>query len=228
MPSQYQTFFDDGLQRQHAEVVARRANRIVHAEYVDGPGSNPCLRWLCVVATDQPGLLSQIASVVMANSLDIESARAYCRTTERGEVEAVDFFAVRSVRGPDVPVDVQPWSIASSIEALLTGKTSIDELSRRASPTSPPGARDVAPQPSVYFASEDQDLLIVESEDRRGLLLGVTLAMIREKVTIQSSNVTTIGRIARDEFLISEFDGSCLVPERRAAITKRVLGVVGS
>lgn len=228
MPYAYRVLHDDTLAATHAQIAARRGKSSVRVESFEGPGASPALRWLCVVTDDRHGLLSLIASVILAHSLDIVSARAYCRDRPGGPPEAIDFVAVRALQPQEGSIDLDTRSIERSIEALLNGETDLEQLAHHAAPTSPPPTAKRSVESQVYFASDHEDLLIVESADRSGLLLAMTLAMLRERLTIQSSNVSTSGLVVRDEFHLTEFDGSRLSSERRRLIARRLTELLTS
>jgi UTP:GlnB (protein PII) uridylyltransferase len=223
MPFAYRAVHDPSEIRLHAAIVARRGAAPVHVERFSGPGSSAERVWLCVVTDDRPGLLSLISSVVLAHSLDIVSARVYCRERPGHANEAVDFLLVRALKGHAAqPLGLDTQSIQDSIEALLNGNTDLDALARQAAPTSPPSPLHKNPLTRVYFAANKDDVLVVESEDRRGLLLAITLTMFREGLTILGSDVNTENRLARDEFQLAEFAGEALSPNRRERIVRRL------
>jgi UTP:GlnB (protein PII) uridylyltransferase len=184
--------------------------------------SSEQIECVCVVADDRPGLMSLISSVVLAHSLDVVKARVYCRIRPGGN-EAVDFIHVRAPKATRTrPVALHVSSIRSSLNGLLTGKVDFDTMTRRAASTAPPPGDSREPELSVYFSEAGSDVLVVESTDRRGLLLSITLAVFQEGLTIIASDVTTLEGVARDEFLITELDGSALSEERRRQIVEKV------
>jgi UTP:GlnB (protein PII) uridylyltransferase len=97
-----------------------------------------------------------------------------------------------------------------------------DTMTRRAASTAPPPGNAQAPELAVYFMETGSDVLVVESTDRRGLLLSITLAVFQEGLSIIASDVTTMEGMARDEFLITELDGTKLSEDRRRQIVERV------
>lgn len=228
MPYAYRVLHDEAQTTTHAQIAARRGRSLVRVESFEGPGSSPALRWLCIVTDDRHGLLSLIASVILSHSLDIVSARAYCRDRPGAPPEAMDLFAVRALQPQEAALDLDTRSIEQSIEALLKGETDLDQLAHHAAPTSPPPLAKRNVESRVYFASDHEDRLIVESPDRSGLLLAMTLAMLRERLTIQSSNLSTSGGVVRDEFQLTEFDGSRLSSERRHTIARRLTELLTS
>jgi len=224
MPAAYRLEHDADEAQAHAEIVARRREAIAHVEAVSYRARLG--RWLCVVTDDRPGLLSLLSAAISANGLDIQNAKVYCRERPRLPDEAVDFFCVRRIREPfDLELSVQHLtSIRNSIESLLVGELDAASLERRRTL----GARPREHASSAVFFQEtaDADLLIVRTADHPGLLLRITLTLFREGLTIQRSNVATLGDLASDEFELSELDGSPLTEARKANIVRTVLSML--
>lgn len=225
MPQLYRSLWDDEQRELHARIVERSGTALVHVECFDGPPVAAFhVQWLCLVADDCPGLLSLITAAILAHSLDVVGADAYCRPGPHG-VQAIDFFAVRALKSATV-LEVDTRGIAATVEALLLGRTTLQDLARNAAPTTPPLGASRPTHPRVDFASNEMDLLVVESRDRSGLLLSITLALASERLTILSSTVKTSGGVARDQFVLAEHDGTRLTSERRRAIVQRIRGVL--
>jgi UTP:GlnB (protein PII) uridylyltransferase len=118
MPETYTRLFDEEAVRNHAGIVARRGPNRIHIEvwrrHPDG------LTVLCVVAPDQPGLLSAVVTGLAKQHLSIESAQVYTRQVSSSLDEAVDFFWVKSRPGA-APVDGETLSeVLRSISDKLT------------------------------------------------------------------------------------------------------------
>lgn len=113
MPESYRRVFDAQAIAEHAQIVQRRGDAAVHVEiWRPVPGG---LTVVCVVARDQPGLLSWVASALAEHSLSIDAAQVYTRQAGPQQWEAVDFFWVRSRQGaPQLDVSLLP-----SIERFL-------------------------------------------------------------------------------------------------------------
>lgn len=224
MPGVYRREHDTDEIRTHWELVARRAASLAHVEgmrYRVRPG-----RWICVVTDDRPGLLSLLSAAIAANGLDIQSARAYCRSRAQLPDEAVDFFCVRQ-QNHALDHELKPGqldSIRSSIESLLLGELDVASLARRGAARSQLLSEHAN---AAYFQdAPDSDLLIVRSADHPGLLLKITLTLFREGLTIRRSNVATFHDMASDEFELSELDGSPLTEARKASVVRSVLAVL--
>lgn len=208
--------------RAHAAIIHGRGDALVAVQPCPGPRESGESEWLCVVTDDRPGLLSLLSAAISAHSLDILSARVYCRTRRGRGDEAVDLFAVRGLKeqaraglGRSDFV-----SIRHAMEALLRGEIDVASLEKRAVQTSRPSG---APPVAVYFDdSSNTDLMIVEAGDRPGLLLAISLTIFRERLTIVRSHVTTFAATARDEFELAEIDGSRLSLPRRNGIAEKI------
>ncbi len=220
MPEAYAQRHEEGEIREHARIVGRRAGAAVHLELCRGGDGDE--QWLCVVADDRPGLLSLLSAAITAHSLDILSARVYCRERPGAAAEAVDLFSLRRIK-PPYHLDSSGTlleSLGRAIESLLGGDTDVATLLNRGRPTPRPAG---VPSSVVYFQdAEDADLLVVQAPDRPGLLLTITLIVFREKLTIAASHVTTFAETARDQFELRELDGSRLGPARRESIVRKV------
>jgi UTP:GlnB (protein PII) uridylyltransferase len=217
MPFDYRRRHDDDEVRRHAEIVRRRGNAFVHVERT--VAHMPSTDWLCFVTDDRPGLLSQLSAVVLAHSLAVVTAHVYCRRRADAPKEAVDFFLVRSL-GSERCNDAMVAAIRRQAEAVLRGETPVENLARHAADTARPTE---PPSTNAYFSKSNRDRLVVESRDRAGLLLALTLTLYREGVSILHSEVTTFAGVARDEFLLAEPNGEPLSDERRRSVVCAVL-----
>ena len=92
MPGPYRLEYDDDEIGEHARIAERRGGALAHVEALKN--SSRTGNWLCVVTDDQPGLLSLLSAAISAHSLDILTAKVYCRVRPGSLAEAVDFFAV--------------------------------------------------------------------------------------------------------------------------------------
>lgn len=229
MPAAYRDAFEDDDVEVHAAIVARRGARSCWVEaWREMPGRTLAL---CVVADDQPGLVSRISAALAGASLDVVDAHAYCRTLEDGRVEAVDFFWVRRVddRGEPVPLRAPEIDqLDTAIVALVTGRLSIDEAARpRTLPPPPAEAASVR----VRFDRDPREgavLLTVHAPDRPGLLLALTQVLFRADVQIVGLRATSDRGAARDFFQLTELDGSSLSEARMRELQPLVFEAIAS
>jgi UTP:GlnB (protein PII) uridylyltransferase len=222
MPVDYRRRHDDFEIRLHADIVSRRGASLVHVERAVDHGPRGA-EWLCFVTDDRPGLLSLLSAVLLAHALDVISAKVYCRKRRDGVDEAVDFFLVRPANGATGPIeDAKVKTIERAAESQLSGAIELEEFARDPRDTD----RPEAPDTNVYFSRTSRDLLVVESQDRGGLLLTIALTLYRERVSIVRSEVTTFAGVARDEFVVAELDGNPLSGERRSAVVRALIAAL--
>ena len=226
MPEGYAEEHADAEIRAHAGIVARRGDMLVHVEMCPGPSICEHGVWLCVVTDDRPGLLSLLSAAIAAHSLDVLGASVYTRSRPGNPDEAVDVFSVRKLgTSAGAMPDVDLVSMKRTMNAILNGEMPVERLKRHAADTSRPTHR---PETAIYFHATEPDLLLVETADHPGLLLDITIAIFRERLSIVRSHITTIAGIAQDEFQLAEIDGSSLSEDRRAAIIEKVQVAVGN
>ncbi len=181
---------------------------------------------MCFVADDRPGLLSLVSASLAAQHLDVVAAQAYTRTRPEGEAEAVDFVWV--TRPGDVAAPVRSMDatrVATVLRSLMRGEATVESVARQGRrSTPPPGAStrvtfDEAPKSGVA-------VLTVETFDRPGLLLAITLALFRARVQLVASDASTESGRVIDRFTIAELDGASVQGHRRGAVQTAVLAAI--
>jgi [protein-PII] uridylyltransferase len=228
MPERYRSAFDDVAVREHAAIVGRRGSAPVHIEIWRQPDQGGS-QVLCVVADDRPGLLSFISASLVMHRIDVVSAQAYTRRPRGGKAEAVDLLWVRRDAGADASMpllEADVDRIAGVIRQLITGELSIEAAVQLARPPRPvpPGAST-----RVNFDEDDDEGLVVlsvETFDRPGLLLAITLALYRANVQIIASDAGTREGRAVDHFSICELDGTPIRRNRRGIVQIEVLSAI--
>jgi [protein-PII] uridylyltransferase len=246
MPDRYRLAFDDAAVREHAAIVGRRGVRTLErsesSDFQSGVTLEPRtvhleiwrqlpkgISALCVVADDRPGLLSFICASLVLHKMDVLSAQAYTRLLPEGGGEAVDFLWIRRDAGADhaMPVlEADVDRISQVLGQLITGDLSIESAAERArsSRTVPPGAST-----TVNFDEDDDEglvVLTVETFDRPGLLLAITLALFRANVQIITSDALTRAGRVFDRFSLAEVDGSPIRRARRGVVQIEVLEAI--
>jgi len=223
MPPRYRDLYEGAAAREHATIVARRAGSPAHVELwrklPRGGGI------ACVVADDRPGLLSFISAALVVSGMDVEAAQVFTRGAD--EPEAVDLFWLRREGAANAPVlEADMARIAAVLQELVTGRASIEEVSRRARAQAMTPGRA---QTRVTFDSPKGtgvSVLTVETFDRPGLLLAITRALYRARVQIIASEATSeTGRVV-DRFSLVELDGAPLRPSRMGVLQVEVLAAV--
>jgi [protein-PII] uridylyltransferase len=226
MPTSYWLHHEHHVIRDHAEIVWRRKQQLVHVELA--PTQHGSVQCISVVTDDRPGLLSLLAAALSAHALDIISAKIYCRVTGGTVAEAVDFFLVR--RRDDAQRsapfgEVQLGSLRRMMTSLLRGETNIERLPTRPSQTLRSKRRA---RTEVQFDDRrgETDRLTVDAEDRPGLLVAITTALFVARVSISGAEVLTVGDRAHDEFDVLEWNGSQVVHERKLVIVGNVAAAI--
>jgi len=222
MPMRYRELYDVVAAREHAAIVSRRAGAPSHAELWRRMPRGGAV--LCVVADDQPGLLSYISAALVVHGMDVESAQAYTRA---GVGEAVDLFWLRRERSVPSPIlEADVARIGLVLRGLVTGTLTIDDVAASASldRKAPPGTATHVRFDGV--SDSGLSTLTVETVDCPGLLLAITRALHRARVQIVASEATTReGRVV-DRFTVVELDGAPLRAHRRGLLQIEVLSAV--
>jgi UTP:GlnB (protein PII) uridylyltransferase len=195
MPVAYARAFSDSDVAEHAAIVARRGNRLAHAELCGSGGG----RVMCLVADDRPGLLSLITDALLVHALGIDGAQAYVRRRTDGQDEAIDLIDLNQVLDlAELGAFVQTLSelIAEDIRVSARdhGVVSRREPSRR-----------------VYFDLDalrrNHYVLLVEAYDSEGLLHAITSTLHAQGVRILACQIGTESGVARDRFEIASIAG---------------------
>jgi len=227
MPASYREAFDAISARQHAAIVARRGKDAAYVEIWKRESRERAV--LCVVAEDRPGLLSLISASLAAQRLDVINAQAYTRSPVGGTYgEAVDFLLVQHDSDPPQPVSSADVArVGETLKGLLDGDVTPEAVLRQARRA---GSVPAGASTRVTFdeaaSSTDLAVLTVETFDRPGLLLTITLALFRAQVQIVASSATTDKRRVVDRFTLAELDGTPVQRNRRGAVQTAVLAAI--
>ncbi|MDP9037086.1 MAG: hypothetical protein M3O50_19995 [Myxococcota bacterium] len=222
MPRQYRDRHEKEAAAEHAAIVARRGQAAVHAEiWRELPDGGAII---CVVADDRPGLLSLITAALAAERMDITAAHAYTRALADGAgAEAVDFLWLRRGGASVAPIRARDIGrVVDVLRALVAGERTPESFARRSRP--PPPSRPAAPTRVSFDTARDAGhaVLTIETSDRPGLLLAVTLALFRAQVQIIATEATTRNGRVVDRFTVAEQDGSPLRSERHDVVQTAV------
>jgi [protein-PII] uridylyltransferase len=225
MPERYRGAFDGSAIREHAAIVARRGKAPALVEIWKREPRGRAV--MCIVADDRPGLLSLVSAALNSQNLDVVAAQAYTRTVAGAEAEAVDFVWVARSAEVALPVrSMDATRVAAVLRSLIQGEATVDAVARqgRKPSTPPPGATtrvmfDEAPKSGLA-------VLTVETFDRPGLLLAITLALFRARVQIVASDATTESGRVVDRFTVAELDGAPVRGHRRGAVQTAVLAAI--
>jgi [protein-PII] uridylyltransferase len=159
------------------------------------------------------------------------SVQAYTRAVPDPQgKEAVDFLWLRrevdSSAHSSQPIRSADASrVAAVLRGLVVGDLTVESVLRkgRPQPRAPRGATRVT---FAETLDAGHSVLTVETSDRPGLLLAITLALFRARVQIVASNVHTKYGSAADRFTLAEPDGAPLSSQRRRAVQSAVLGAL--
>jgi [protein-PII] uridylyltransferase len=221
MPASYRRAHSGSAIREHAGIVERRGDAVVHIEVWRVRRGTVVV----IVSDDRPGGLSMMSAAIAASGFDILVAEAYCRVRDGLPPEAVALFELRRPNDESRAItrdDLVP--IERSLESLFQGESGADNLLRRNARTVPPGPQA---SPEVTFADDDDAaILLVEARDRPGLLASITSALTELSVRIVDCEIVTVGGRVRDRFQLTETDGKVPSEPRRASIAQGVLAAV--
>lgn len=226
LPASYQAKYDEVTMACHAAVAAARGDEPVSVGLLRRTAGAP--DGLCVVARDQPGLLSTISAALVLRGMDVVDAEAYTRKLKDGSFEAVDLFWLRRLVGsPNEPItQAEAEGLAATLSETLKGTRRLPSIP----PVSPDEGQPLHPSDTRVRFIEDKTgglaTLEVETGDRSGLLSTLTRALFEHRVQITSSQVTTRNGRVFDRFTIVEIDGSPINDVRRLELQVAVLGAI--
>jgi UTP:GlnB (protein PII) uridylyltransferase len=223
MPARYRQLFHGSTVHEHAAIVARRGRAPAHAEIWRRLADGGVV--VCVVADDQPGLLSHLGTALTTQSLDLLAAQVYGRSAPRG-AEIVDLLWLRRDEelGSAV-VDADLARLAELLGGLATGELRADGRALEPRRTSAAGAT------LVRFDDEKSPKgstsLILETVERPGLFRAVLDALLRAGVQLTGSRRASggAGRVVH-RFVIAEGNGVPPDQYRRGVLQAEVLRVV--
>jgi [protein-PII] uridylyltransferase len=161
-------------------------------------------------------LLSFISAALAEAKMDVLSVQAYTRRQPGAEVpEAVDFVWLR--RDGDTAAQIGSADSSRVVRLLLglIGGDLAPESLLRQGPSRRPVPLGVGAVGFAETHDSGHSVLTVETSDRPGLLLAVTLALFRARVQIIGSRADRKEGGATDRFTIAECDGTRLSPQRR-------------
>jgi [protein-PII] uridylyltransferase len=197
MPAVYERLYAASEVAEHAAIVARRGDKLVHAELwqsAKGPQ-------LCVVAEDRPGLLALVTDALLAQGMAIQSARAFCREVSKDKAEAVDFLGLHALGSPEnVAAELDGDELHAFAQSL--GDLIADDMAQLRAPST--ASVSSAKATRVYFERQSLAdgiyLLVVDAPDSDGLLHAVSSALHAKGMRILACEIRTVEGSARDRF----------------------------
>lgn len=224
MPPQYAAVFSEDDIRRHLAIVSARGTAPAHAAAWRTPSDG--IVAACIVADDQPGLLSLIATALVIHRMDVSGAQIFCRERGQGRREAVDLFWLRSApaAGSRTISDHDLSHVARTLSELLLAQRHAVHVE---TPEASPADASIRLQPRVFFdvraLQRGEYVLVVEALDGPGLLLAITRALVGRGVETLASEIRTEDGIARDRFSLASSTATRLTPERLADVQRSVL-----
>lgn len=222
MPASYRRAHGWGAIQEHAAIVSRRGEAVVHLEVWRVRRGTV----VAIVTDDRAGGLAMMSAAIATAGFDILVAEAFRRVRSGKPAEAVALFELRRPHDAGaVPLTTEDLApIEHELRSLFLGETGAERLLQRNAPTLPPGPQA---SPEVTFADDDDDaILLVEARDRPGLLATITSTLTAESTRIVDSEVVTVDGRVRDRFQLAESDGGPLSAARRATIARAVLSAI--
>ncbi|HXW84459.1 MAG TPA: [protein-PII] uridylyltransferase [Candidatus Binataceae bacterium] len=162
-----------------------------------------------VVTRDQPGLFSMIAGALTANHLNILSARI---TTREGGI-VLDVFHVSHLDGGGAfAMDEERWlRVQRDLEQAITGERDIAELVAAAHHVKTSAKKFIRRVPTEVTVdnrtSEQFTVIDVFTQDRVGLLFGITHTLFKLGLMIHLARISTNADQALDVFYVSDREG---------------------
>jgi UTP:GlnB (protein PII) uridylyltransferase len=227
MPPEYAAVFGESDVRQHLAIAAARGTARAHAAAWRVASDGVVAA--CIVADDQPGLLSLIATALVIHRLDVSAAQIFCRERPDGRREAVDLFWLRSASalGTRAVTNHDLSQVADTLSELLLAHRHGVHVE---TPLPARADASVRLQPRVFFdvraLQRGQYVLVVEALDGPGLLLAITRALVGRGVETVASEIRTEDGIACDRFSLASSSGGPLTPDRLADVQRGVLKAV--
>ena len=172
----------------------------------DGPAGQ--FTELTVVANDTSGLLSRIAGVLYALSIDVHAAQIFTRRAS--DNIAIDRLYI-DFEGRQL-AETKKWQLEGELAAVLDGSLTIDDLLERM-------RKKEFRRPEVFTVKSSETLsdhhtvVEIRTKDTPGLLYYLTRMIARQTLNIHSARIATWGHEARDAFYVTNDQGRKLTPE---------------
>ena len=167
---------------------------------------------LVLVADDEPGLLAKVAGVLYANRIDILDAAIYSREPVfplRKQGEALDVFRIRKEPDGAVTEENRIEAIRHDMEAVLSGRITVESLVAGRSPPLPlyQRAKPKVPPTEVNVDNDSsRTFTIVEvfTEDKPGVLYTITNTLAGQGLDIHRSRVGVAADRVADIFYVRD------------------------
>jgi [protein-PII] uridylyltransferase len=164
---------------------------------------------LTVVAMDRAGLLSSIAGVLHALSVDVHAAQIFTRHST--DDIAIDLLYI-DFEGRQL-AETKKWQVEGELLKALAGEVTVDELLRRRGKQGFKRPEQLTVK-ELANLSDHHTVLEVRTDDTAGLLYYLTRRISELGLDIHSARIATWGHEARDAFYVTDPDGQKLTTEQ--------------
>ncbi|HVO63018.1 MAG TPA: [protein-PII] uridylyltransferase [Terriglobales bacterium] len=227
------TSFLEGLPQRYLAAYSLEAI-LQHFELAKGLGDDRvCLdlrrgrHWfeLTVITYDLPGLFSKIAGALAAWGMNIVKANAF---SNRNGVVVDTFYFTDRFR--TLELNPSEWErFQRSIRGVVLGEVDLQRLLHDRFRTSKPDTAKVAVETRIVSSNQYSPrctVLEITTQDRPGLLHGITAAVAEHKYNIEIALVDTEGQVAVDVLYLT-FEGRKLSESQQNKVVSDLLERLG-
>jgi [protein-PII] uridylyltransferase len=174
-----------------------------------------------VVTDDRPGLLADLAAAFSKHRFNIDAAQLFTRKRAGRPDEAFDIFQVtHPAQGSDEGVEEEVLALATTVDALVRGKTSAQALVGRRSKT--PTWVKTGPRIKTEVivdnsASKHYTVVDIYTRDRPELLYTIARTLHEHGLSIALAKVNTEGRRVADVFYVEAQGGGKVAADGKLA-----------
>ena len=180
---------------------------------------------VCTLDIDQPGLFSKITGVLVSHRMDVKAAQV---RTHRGGI-ILDTLQVTHRDGSRVESKGERRALLDDLRAVLDGRKPLRSVTarRELSPRLPDHVRHLPAEIRVdNEISHRATVLLLNAEDRPGLLHDVTTAMAELNLYIRGAKIDTQAERVVDTFFVADIFGHQIVdPAKLRYICRRLEAV---
>ncbi|RMF87106.1 MAG: [protein-PII] uridylyltransferase [Nitrospirae bacterium] len=204
------------------QMVARLPEEPLQLRLVNPRGRPYSQLTVCTYDVDQPGLFSRITGVLVGHRLDIKAAQV---RTHRGGV-VLDTLQFTDREGRRLADERRRRALLEDLRAVLEGRKRAEALVARREVGSrrPRHARRLPAEVRVdNRISRRATVLLLNAEDRPGLLHDVVTALAELNLYIRGAKIDTQAERVVDSFFVTDIFGHKIREEGRLARIRRRL-----